>query len=163
MHLRAFARGAALGAAAAYLFDPDAGNGRRAKLRDQAGALLRRSRERADELSRHATNVVEGKLHELDGTADDERDMDDATIADRIRSEVLGRRELQAGGIVVNVDHGVAQLRGVVDRGFMEDVVARTRAVPGVVDVENLLHLPDEPAPNKKAARSTGGSSASAS
>ena len=162
MHLRAFVKGAALGAATAYLFDPDAGDGRRAKLRDQAGALLRSSRERADQLSRHATNVVEGKMHELSGATDVDRAMDDGTIADRIRSEVLGRADVQADGVVVNVENGAAQLRGAVPtREAMEEIVDRTRAVPGVVDVENFLHLPDEPAPNKRAARSTGRSSPS--
>jgi osmotically-inducible protein OsmY len=158
MHLRAFVKGAALGAAAAYLFDPDSGDGRRARLRDQAGALVRQGRERADELSRHAGNVVEGKLHELSGTTDLDRPMDDATIADRIRSEVLGRRgDLKADGVVVNVENGKAQLRGAAPSSeTIEDIVDRTRAVAGVLDVENLMHLPDAPAPNKKAARSTG-------
>jgi osmotically-inducible protein OsmY len=162
MHLRAFVKGAALGAVAAYLFDPDAGNGRRVRLRDQAAALGRRSQDRAEQLSRHATNVVEGKLHELSGAADADRELDDATIADRIRSEVLGRRDLRAHGVLVNVENGVAQLRGPVPtREAMAEIVDRTRAVPGVVDVHNLMHLPDEPAPNKRAARSTGRSPSS--
>ena len=157
MHLRAFVKGAALGAAAAYLFDPDSGDGRRARLRDQAGAFVRQGRERADELSRHAGNVVEGKRHELGGATDLDRPMDDVTIADRIRSEVLGRGDLMADGVVVNVENGKAQLRGAAPSAeTIEDIVDRTRAVTGVLDVENLMHLPDAPAPNKQAARSTG-------
>jgi osmotically-inducible protein OsmY len=160
MHLRAFIKGAAVGAAAAYLFDPDSGNGRRARLRDQAEALVRQSRERADGLSRHAGNVIEGKLHELGGAADLDRAMDDGTIADRIRSEVLGRRGMD--GVVVNVENGVAQLRGSAPTAaWIEDIVDRTRAVAGVLEVENLMHLPDAPAPNKQAARSTGRRSSS--
>jgi osmotically-inducible protein OsmY len=160
MHLRAFIKGAAVGAAAAYLFDPDSGNGRRARLRDQAEALVRQSRERADGLSRHAGNVIEGKLHELGGAADLDRAMDDGTIADRIRSEVLGRRGMD--GVVVNVENGVAQLRGSAPTAAsIEDIVDRTRAVAGVLEVENLMHLPDAPAPNKQAARSTGRRSSS--
>jgi len=157
MHLRSFVRGAALGAAAAYLFDPDQGNGRRARLRDQTAALMRRSRERADELSRHAGNVIEGRLHELGGMAVADRDTDDATVVDRIRSEVLGRRDVRAADVVVNVEDGVAQLRGEVpDAATMEGVVDETRTVAGVRDVENLMHLPGAPAPNKQAARSAG-------
>jgi osmotically-inducible protein OsmY len=160
MHLRAFIKGAAVGAAAAYLFDPDSGNGRRARLRDQAEALVRQSRERADGLSRHAGNVIEGKLHELGGAADLDRAMDDGTIADRIRSEVLGRRGMD--GVVVNVENGVAQLRGSAPTAAsIEDIVDRTRAVAGVLEVDNLMHLPDAPAPNKQAARSTGRRSSS--
>ena len=156
MHLRAFVKGAALGAAAAYLFDPDSGDGRRARLRDQAGALVRQGRDRADGLSRHAGNVIEGKLHELGGAADLDRPVDDATVADRIRSEVLGRGDLGAD-VVVNVENGKAQLRGAAPTAAtIEDIVDRTRAVAGVLDVENLMHLPDETAPNKRAARSTG-------
>jgi osmotically-inducible protein OsmY len=157
MHVRTFIKGAAVGAAAAYLFDPDAGNGRRARLRDQTDALLRRSRDRAEELSRHASNVVGGKVAELTGAGDADRAMDDTTIADRIRSEVLGRRDAKADDLVVNVEGGVAQLRGgVPDEATIANIVDRTRAVDGVRDVENLLHLPDTPAPNKQAARSTG-------
>jgi hypothetical protein len=157
MHLRAFVKGAALGAATAYLFDPDSGDGRRARLRDQAGALVRQGRERADGLSRHAGTMIEGKLHEFGGTADLDRSVDDATVADRIRSEVLGRGDLEADGVLVNVEYGKAQLRGAAPTAqTIEDIVDRTRAVAGVVDVENLMHLPDAPAPNKQAARSTG-------
>lgn len=156
MHARAFIKGAALGAAAAYLFDPIAGNGRRARLRDQTGALLRRGRERADALSRHGSNVVEGVRHEFLGTAED-RPMDDTTVADRIRSEVLGRRELEASDAVLNVEDGVAVLRGEVPRAdLIEAIVDRTRAVAGVRSVESLLHVPDQPAPKKQAARSAG-------
>jgi gas vesicle protein len=156
MHLRAFVKGAALGAAAAYLFDPDSGDGRRARLRDQAGALVRQGRERADGLSRHTGSVIDGKLHEL-GAADLDRTMDDATVADRIRSEVFGRSDLEADGVVVNVENGKAQLRGAAPSAeTIEHIVDRTRAVTGVLDVENLMHLPDAPAPNKQAARSTG-------
>jgi osmotically-inducible protein OsmY len=157
MHVRAFVTGAAVGAAAAYLFDPDAGNGRRSRLRDQTGAMLRRGRERADELSRHAGNVIEGKLHEVARAGDADRAMDDATIADRIRSEVLGRRGLDAADVVVNVEGGVAYLRGAAPRPeAIDEIVERTAAVAGVGAVENLMHLPETPAPNKQAARSAG-------
>lgn len=160
MHLRAFVKGAAVGAAAAYLLDPDAGRGRRSRLRDQAGALVRRGQDRADELSRHASNVIEGKLHELAGTGDIDRAMDDTTVADRIRSEVLGRRDLAAGEVVVNVEDGVAYLRGEAPiAGTIEEIVDRTKAVSGVRAVENLLHQPGTPAPNKRAARSAAGPS----
>jgi osmotically-inducible protein OsmY len=157
MHLRTFVKGAALGAAAAYLFDPDSGDGRRARLRDQAGALVRQTRERADELSQHAGNVMEGKRHELGGAGNPDPAMDDATVADRIRSEVLGRSDVQTDGVVVNVENGVAQLRGQAPTAeTVEDIVDRTQGVTGVIDVENMMHLPDAPAPNKQAARKTG-------
>jgi osmotically-inducible protein OsmY len=152
MHLRTLVKGAALGAAAAYLMDPVAGGGRRARLRDRIGAIVRRGEERAGDLRRHASNVVEGTVHQATAT-DAGRAMDDATVADRIRSEVLGTPA--ATGVVVNVEDGVAYLRGeVTDDDAAADLVGRARGVSGVLQVENLLHLPGSDAPNKRAARS---------
>jgi osmotically-inducible protein OsmY len=46
------------------------------------------------------------------------------------------------------VQNGVVQLRGQVQRPDLVDtLVERTRKVQGVVDVENLLHLPGTEAP----------------
>jgi gas vesicle protein len=152
MHLRSFFTGAAVGAAAAYLLDPVGGTGRRSRLRDQTGALIRRGEERADDLSRHATNVVQGKAREM--TTAPERSMEDATIEARIRSEVLGRRDLDASSVVVNVEDGVAVLRGEVSGpDAIAGIADRTKAVQGVREVRNLLHVPGAPAPNKEAAR----------
>jgi hypothetical protein len=153
MHLRSFFTGAAVGAAAAYLLDPVAGTGRRSRLRDQTGALIRRGEERADDLGRHATNVVQGKVREM--TTAPERSMDDGTVEARIRSEVLGRGDVDASGIVVNVEDGVAVLRGEVSGpdDAIAGIVDRTKAVEGVREVRNLLHVPGAPAPNKEAAR----------
>jgi osmotically-inducible protein OsmY len=42
----------------------------------------------------------------------------------------------------VNVQNGVAQLRGEVPRGeLIDELVERTRKVQGFAKVENLLHL----------------------
>ncbi len=159
MRIGTMIKGGLLGAAIAYLFDPVSGTGRRARLRDQAGALVRRGQDRADKLSRHAGNVLEGTAHELAGTDEGARSMDDVTVADRIRSEVLGRPGLEAGGLVVDVQDGVAHLRGELeDPARIEEVVDLTKGVAGVRTVENLVHLPGTAAPNKQAARSADGS-----
>ena len=156
MHARTFVKGAAIGAAAVYLFDPISGRGRRARLRDHALALTRRTRERADDLSMHAANVVGGKIREAVAPLRS-RATDDATVADRVRSEVLGRRDLGASGVVVDVEDGVVHLRGQLqDQARIDRLVDLTRDVAGVRVVENLLHLPGQAAPNKQAARATG-------
>jgi osmotically-inducible protein OsmY len=157
MRIRTVILAGLAGAAAAYLFDPVSGRGRRTRLRDRTGAILRRGGTRVDKLSRHATNVMEGATHDLEGHPAD-RAMDDVTVADRIRSEVLGQRELSTAGLVVNVEDGVAFLRGELDDpALVETVVDRTKSIAGVRSIENLIHLPDSPAPNKASARSTGG------
>jgi osmotically-inducible protein OsmY len=48
----------------------------------------------------------------------------------------------------VNAEDGVVYLRGEAPTsGMIDDLVAETRQIQGVRDVENLLHLPDTPAP----------------
>lgn len=161
MRIGTLIKGGLLGAAVAYLFDPVSGKGRRTRLRDQAGAAARRGRERADKLSRHAENVAAGARHQILGAPPEERSMDDATIADRVRSQVLGRPSLGAGSLLVDVQDGVAHLRGQMDDPTrIEEVLDLTGAVAGVRSVENLVHLPDEPAANKRAGRSASGGSA---
>lgn len=158
MHTRTFVKGTLIGAAIAYLWDPASGRGRRAKARDRALAIARRARDRADMLSRHGGNLIEGKIHQVtEPLVGSERPTDDATVADRVRSEVLGRGDLHAAGLVVDVQDGVAHLRGQLDdRATIDRVVDLTKQVAGVRDVVDLMHLPDAPAPNKKAARSAG-------
>lgn len=156
MGTRGFIKGTVIGAASAYLLDPISGRGRRARMRDQALAIARRSRDRAGKLSRHGGNIVEGKVRGVTGVVGaSERSLDDATVADRVRSEVLGKPDLGASGLVVDVQDGVAHLRGELDDSSTIDrVVALTRAVPGVRDVESLIHEPGSSAPNKASARS---------
>ena len=93
MHIRTFVKGAAMGAAAAYLFDPVSGDDRRAQLRDQLGSTVRRYRERADDLSQQATTVVQGKVQELarplrstDDTTDDPTDAGSSSSGRTARS-----------------------------------------------------------------------------
>ena len=70
-------------------------------------------------------------------------EVDDVTLARNVESELAPR-----GQVSVNAANGVVQLRGEVgEAGLIEELVHRAHAVKGVRDVENLLHLPGEPAP----------------
>lgn len=64
------ARRIALGALLMYLFDPDNGRGRRARLLDQIGAQERRIQRRATGLRKHVRNRAKGARHELEVTID---------------------------------------------------------------------------------------------
>ena len=77
-------------------------------------------------------------------------DMDDTTLARKVETELFRDADAPKGGVNVNVVDGVVQLRGQVKRP--EDIKAleaRTRAVPEVRDVDNLLHLPKTPSPTR--------------
>jgi osmotically-inducible protein OsmY len=78
------------------------------------------------------------------------KDLDDTTLSHKIESEVMSRADVPKGKIAVNVEDGVASLRGEVDSPEqMTSIAQDVLGVPGVIGVENYLHLPGEPPPNK--------------
>jgi hypothetical protein len=154
MRLRSFLFGAAVGAAAAFLLDPDRGRGRRARIADQGEAFVRRTQRRAAGRGRYAVSAAVGRLRGAASRIASTRPVDDATVADRVRSEALGDSRIPAGEINVDVADGLATLRGELkNRALIREIAERVRVVPGVLGVRNLLHTPaDEPAANKRAA-----------
>lgn len=130
----------AIGAAIAYLFDPDNGRRRRAIARDRSAAWVRSVRRDAERKSRYASGKLEGVKHEAFGPTETEAP-NDATVAQKIQSEVL--RHYDSSHVNVNVENGVAVLRG--ELKHPEEINALVRdveKVPGVRDVRSLLHLP---------------------
>ena len=153
MRIRSMLFGAAVGAAIAYLFDPDRGRGRRTRLRDQAIAYGRRASERAARRARFAAGTAFGSVRELGSRMMPRPSVDDATLVDRVRSEALGNPRIPAGEINVDAADAVVTLRGeLCDRALIDEVVKRVRAVPGVRAVHDLLHVPGEDAVNKEPA-----------
>lgn len=139
---------AAAGAATAYLFDPARGRRRRSELRDRGKAMVRREMRAVERQAHYERGRAEGMAHRL-RSGPPHAPEDDMTLVDKIRSEVLGR--IVAGPhLTIDACEGVVTLRGqVADRDRALDIERRVRAVPGVVDVVNLLHIPGMPAPNK--------------
>jgi osmotically-inducible protein OsmY len=153
MRVRTLLFGGLVGAAIAYYFDPVAGRGRRTRLRDQAMAEARRMVAKAERRGRYLGHMAEGKLAELRSPGPDRTDVDDVVIAQRIHSDVLGRADVPKDRLTVDVAGGVATLRGELDSQVeIDDVASRVRGIAGVQDVDVLIHLPSEPAPNKEAA-----------
>ena len=138
-------------AAATYFFDPERGRARRTKARDQAGARLRQAERTAEAKLRYAEGRAEGALHTVSAIPSDPP-ADDRVLVDRIRSQ-LGDRFPDDTAELTVVD-GVVELRGQVgDEAAMGLLVTAVRKVPGVRRVENLLHTPGAPAPNKAEAQ----------
>jgi gas vesicle protein len=131
--LRQLLVGGALGSLGTLFLDPQQGRRRRKGLVDRAGALGRRTGRRAERA---------GHLQE------EPKDFDDVTLARKVETEIFRDAEVPKGQIDVNVQEGVVQLRGEVPTPeLLNDLVAKTRGVQGVRDVESLLHLPGTPAP----------------
>jgi gas vesicle protein len=143
-----FALGGALGALVAYFFDPQNGKGRRHQFRDRSLALFRSGGRKAARAGRGVAADTYGVAKKAQHLKEEPKDFDDATLADKVRSEVLRDPEMPKGQINVNVQNGVVQLRGEVrSRDLIDELVSQTRKVGGVRDVENLLHAPGEQAP----------------
>ena len=63
-------------------------------------------------------------------------------------SELFRDGSLPKGALNVNAENGVVYLRGEVERPeLIVEIVERARRIGGVVDVEDLLHLPARPRP----------------
>ena len=91
--------------------------------------------------------VLVGRLHGLISGALPRR-YDDATLKDKVESELFRDEHEIKGAINVNAQEGVVQLRGEVpSQDLIDALVIRTRKIHGVRDVESLLHTPATPAP----------------
>ena len=143
-----FAIGTALGALLAYFFDPQNGNRRRKLAVDRtAGFVRRRGRETA-RTGRAVAAEAYGVSQKVQHRKEEPKSFDDATLANKVRSEALRGDEVPAEAVNVNVQNGIVQLRGEVQQPeLIDELVQRVRAVQGVREVENLLHLPGTEAP----------------
>jgi len=143
-----FALGGALGALLVYFFDPNSGTRRRHMLRDRTAGFFRSGGRQAARAGRGVAAEAYGVSQKVQHLKEEPKDFDDATLANKIRSEVFRDPDVPKGQINVSVQDGVAQLRGQVPRAeLIDDLVEQTRKVQGVREVENLLHLPGTEAP----------------
>ena len=149
--MRRILRLGALGAAAMYFFDPQSGRRRRAMLRDRTLALFRRGARQAERTGRGVAAEAYGVAQKVTHLQEEPKDFDDVTLARKVETEIFRGADVPKGKINVNAENGVVYLRGEADtQQMIEDLVERTRKVQGVQGVENLLHLPNEPAEMKE-------------
>lgn len=144
------ALGAGAGAVAAMLLDPIRGRSRRARLADQSAAVLRRAGRDLERETRRVGAAVEGRMAALRaaGGHGGEDPGNDATIADRVQSELFADPSVPKGDLNVNVEHGIVVLRGEVpDDAMRRQLVERVERMDGVWSVRDLMHLPGETAP----------------
>lgn len=140
--------GAGAGALGTYLLDPDRGRSRRARLGDQAAALLRRGGRQLDRTGRLVTATVEGKAQALRHTGPGEAPPNDAALVEKVESELYRDATVPKGTININAENGVIVIRGELpDIETRERIDATIRRIPGVWDVSDLTHLVGEAAP----------------
>ena len=119
----------------AYLFDRDRGKGRRAQLLDQTKSRVRRVAEAARQQAEYQSNRLEGLTHQFKaGESGD--DLDDATIRQKVKSEVMGPAELSM--IEVDVRNGVVTLSGDLEDSQYRDLMKKIMKISGVQAVDQM-------------------------
>ncbi|MGH2441783.1 MAG: BON domain-containing protein [Chloroflexota bacterium] len=145
--------GSALGAFVAFMGDPSRGARRRAILRDKTLSLFGKGSHRAETSLERAAGKAHGILHEKLGLAHDNDNPDDKTLTARIESELFKNPETSRENINIDVAEGIVYLRGELPKqSEIDALVVEVRGFRNVKGVENYLHLPGTPAPNKEEA-----------
>ena len=151
--MRKLIAGAGLGAGLAYFFDPDSGTRRRAEARDRLRGSFRRRGRALDGLAGGARAQAFGLVQKVKHRREQPKDeLDDATLAQKVESQVFRDVDVPKGRINVNAEDGVVLLRGEVERPeLIQELEEKTRSVQGVKGVENLLHVTGTEAPMHQA------------
>ena len=141
--------GSGIGVVLMYFFDPQNGKRRRHGVRDRTLAFFRRIGRGIARLGRRQQSYAYGlSQHALHLRERDKPDMDDVTLTRKIETVIFRDAGAPKGQVNVNVEDGVAFLRGEVQTPEHYDQLERdARRVKGVRDVHNLLHLPGQAAP----------------
>lgn len=137
------------GAAAMFFLDPDRGKRRRALARDRTAGTLRRAEAVSGRLQRRVVSDSYGWSQRMSHPGDmQEPPPNDAVLASKVMTELFRDQRIPKGSINVNAENGIVQLRGQVEHPEqILEIESRVRRIPGVADVEVLLHLPGTPTP----------------
>jgi osmotically-inducible protein OsmY len=139
--LSAFALGVTTGVALGYLFDPDRGNSRRARLSDQTKSQTRSASESLKSSLEYQRGVVKGMVHDLTEPLQPLREYDDETLLQKVRSEALGYWD-HPDTIEVDIRDGMVRLTGRVDSEKGRDqLIELIRGVDGVGLIDDRLDI----------------------
>ena len=132
---------AAAASALTYLFDPDRGGSRRARLADQARSRARRAADRTRAKAEYQKGVMKGVAHDLTESFRSSPDYDDETLLQKVRSEALGYMD-EKRDVEVDIRDGHVTVQGTVDgEESHRRVLDRIKAVDGVNAIEDRLEV----------------------
>jgi osmotically-inducible protein OsmY len=139
--LISFGAAAAIGAALAYMFDPDRGRSRRAKLTDQAAARARDAAETVKAKAEYQKGVAKGLVHEAKDAFRAEEAFDDNTLLQKVKSEALGYWP-DPNQIEIDITNGMVRVSGTVDNEPDRDkLIGMIRDVEGVGMIDDRLSV----------------------
>jgi gas vesicle protein len=142
--------GAAAGATAMFMFDPQQGRRRRALARDKVihvrNVIDQTLTEELPKRIEYASGFAEGAKHRLHTVIEDSdrRPENEHVLIDRVQSTVFRDADVPKGNINIDAAGTTVYLRGSVeDDGMREEIEERVRRVEGVDDVINLINQPE--------------------
>lgn len=134
---------AGIGAALMYFLDPSRGRRRRAVVRDQMMHAVRKGEHGLEATVNDLSNRAHGLAAETRNMFTSDDPTDDVLVA-RVRSE-LGRVCSHPRAVIVTASNGTVTLSGPVLEREIDNVLAATRGVRGVSDVDNRLEVHSDP------------------
>lgn len=137
MNTREILVGVGVGAALAYMLDPQVGARRRALVRDKVILASRKTRDCTDATARDLANRTRGIAAATRGRFFSE-DVDDERLVERVRSK-LGRVSSHPRALDVRAEAGEVTLYGPILAREVDDVLSTVAAVRGVRSVINEL------------------------
>jgi len=130
--------GAALGAAAMFVLDPDKGKRRRALFRDRTRGLVADTRDAVGVAARDATHRIDGLRARARRLFTNAPVRDDLQLIERVRAR-LGRLVSHPHAIQVGANDGRVTLSGPILRHEVPRLLDSIRSVWGVSEVEDRL------------------------
>jgi osmotically-inducible protein OsmY len=142
-----FALGVVAGAAAAHFLDPESGRRRRNRMRDQAQAKATSAASAVQTQAQYAAGMAKGAAHAVTPSGTRLEEPDDVTLARKVETHIFRAHDAPKGTVSVDVQAGVAYLRGEASPEWIDRLAAEARRVDGISGVKNLLHTPGTPTP----------------
>jgi osmotically-inducible protein OsmY len=144
-----FLLGVAAGATVAHFLDPDRGAARRSAVAGKAGSAASSGASTVSSNARYAAGKAKGAASAVTPSSVKLEDADDVTLARKVETEIFRAPDAPKGDVSVDVQDGIAHLRGEVENEWSARLAAEARSVEGIKGVENLLHPPGTPAPRQ--------------
>jgi osmotically-inducible protein OsmY len=135
--------GGLIGAAVMFFLDPQRGNRRRALVRDQMASLANKTEDVVDVKAEDMKNRAQGMVAETKSRLKDEM-VSDQVLVERVRAE-MGRVNSHPGAIEVSATDGHVTLTGPILAKEVDALMAATKSIPGVKQINNQLEVHEEP------------------
>lgn len=134
--------GAAAGAVAVFLLDPERGRSRRAQLAQRSGAVARRVRRTAERQATYAASQANAVREKATHVEVEDQAPTPERLKERVESQVFRDPAIPKGDININVERDCVVLRGhVPDEATHRRLLRATERVPGVERVEDLVSV----------------------